>query len=82
MTSNVGARNIIEPKTLGFAPKPTEKESYEKMQAGVMDEVKKMFRPEFINRIDGILVFHALSHDDMMKITTLLFSDLVKRAIS
>ena len=41
---------------------------------------KKMFRPEFINRIDGILVFHALSHDDMMKITTLLFSDLVKRA--
>ena len=80
MTSNVGARNIIEPKTLGFAPKPTEKESYEKMQAGVMDEVKKMFRPEFINRIDGILVFHALSHDDMMKITTLLFSDLVKRA--
>ena len=80
MTSNVGARNIIEPKTLGFAPKPTEKESYEKMQAGVMDEVKKMFRPEFINRIDGILVFHALSHDDMLKITTLLFSDLVKRA--
>ena len=80
MTSNVGARNIIEPKTLGFAPKPTEKESYEKMQAGVMDEVKKMFRPEFINRIDGILVFHALSHDDMLKITTLLFSDLMKRA--
>ncbi|MDD6716880.1 MAG: ATP-dependent Clp protease ATP-binding subunit [Firmicutes bacterium] len=80
MTSNVGARNIIEPKTLGFAPKPTEKESYEKMQAGVMDEVKKMFRPEFINRIDGILVFHALSHDDMLKITTLLFSDLIKRA--
>ena len=80
MTSNVGARNIIEPKTLGFAPKPTEKESYEKMQAGVMDEVRKMFRPEFINRIDGILVFHALSHDDMLKITTLLFSDLIKRA--
>ncbi len=80
MTSNIGARSIMEPKSLGFAPKPTAEENYEKMKNGVMDEVKKMFRPEFINRIDGIEVFHALSNDDMMKITTLLSEDLVKRA--
>lgn len=80
MTSNVGAKNIVDPKTLGFSPKPTAKQSYEKMRQGVMEEVKKLFRPEFINRIDGIEVFHALSDEDMMKITSLLCQDLVKRA--
>ena len=54
MTSNVGAQRIIEPKTLGFADKPTAEQSYEKMKSGVMEEVRKMFRPEFINRIDEI----------------------------
>ena len=80
MTSNVGAKNIVDPKTLGFSPKPTAKQSYEKMRQGVMEEVKKLFRPEFINRIDGIEVFHALTDEDMMKITSLLCQDLVKRA--
>ncbi len=80
MTSNVGAKNIIDPKTLGFAPKPTKQQSYEKMQQGIMGEVKKIFRPEFINRIDGIEVFHALDDDDMMKIAGLLSQDLIRRA--
>ena len=80
MTSNVGAQKIIEPKTLGFADKPTAEQSYEKMKSGVMDEVKKMFRPEFINRIDEILVFHSLSDEEMQKICTLLCEDLIRRA--
>lgn len=80
MTSNLGARSIVEPRTLGFAPKPTAEQSYEKMQAGVMEEVKKAFRPEFINRIDGILVFHALNHEEMLQIASLLSQDLIRRA--
>ena len=80
MTSNVGAQRIIEPKTLGFADKPTAEQSYEKMKNGVMEEVKKMFRPEFINRIDEILVFHSLSGDEMQRICTLLCEDLIRRA--
>ena len=80
MTSNIGARGIVEPKSIGFSPKPTLEQAYDKMQAGVMDEVKKAFRPEFINRIDGIEVFHALSHDELIQITTLLTNDLARRA--
>ena len=80
MTSNVGAQRIIEPKTLGFADKPTAEQSYEKMKTGVMEEVKKMFRPEFINRIDEILVFHSLSDDEMNRICSLLCEDLIRRA--
>lgn len=80
MTSNVGAQRIIEPKTLGFADKPTAEQSYEKMRSGVMEEVKKMFRPEFINRIDEILVFHSLNDDEMQRICSLLCEDLIKRA--
>ena len=82
MTSNVGAQRIIAPKTLGFADKPTKEQDYERMKKGVMDEVKKIFRPEFINRIDEIRVFHALSHEEMGQITMLLASDLIKRAKS
>jgi ATP-dependent Clp protease ATP-binding subunit ClpC len=80
MTSNVGAQRIIEPKALGFADKPTAEQSYEKMRTGVMEEVKKMFRPEFINRIDEILVFHSLNDDEMQKICSLLCEDLIRRA--
>ena len=80
MTSNVGARGIVEPKSIGFSPKPTLEQAYDKMQAGVMDAVKKAFRPEFINRIDGIEVFHALSRDELIAITTLLTNDLARRA--
>ncbi len=80
MTSNVGAQKIIAPKTLGFAEKPTAQQTYEKMKSGVMEEIKKIFRPEFINRIDEIQVFHALSEDEMEKICNLLCKDLIKRA--
>ena len=80
MTSNVGAQRIIEPKTLGFADKPTAEQSYEKMRTGVMEEVRKMFRPEFINRIDEILVFHSLNDDELQKICSLLCEDLIRRA--
>ena len=80
MTSNVGAQRIIAPKTLGFADRPTKEQDYERMKKGVMEEVKKIFRPEFINRIDEIRVFHPLSREEMGRITMLLASDLIKRA--
>ena len=80
MTSNVGARNIVDSRSIGFSQKPTKEQEYEKMQAGVMAEVRKMFRPEFINRIDGIEVFHALTHEELLRITTLLCNDLAWRA--
>lgn len=80
MTSNIGAQRIVEPKTLGFADRPTAGQSYEKMRSGVMEEVRRTFRPEFINRIDEILVFHALSNDELQKICTLLCGDLINRS--
>ncbi len=80
MTSNVGARNIVDSKTIGFSSRPTKEQEYQKMQDGVMTEVRKMFRPEFINRIDGIEVFHALSREELLQIVTLLAADLQKRA--
>ncbi len=80
MTSNVGARNIVDSRSIGFSQKPTKEQEYEKMQAGVMAEVRKMFHPEFINRIDGIEVFHALTHEELLRITTLLCNDLARRA--
>lgn len=80
MTSNLGARQIAEPKTLGFAPALTAKESYEKMKSGVMEELGRTFRPEFINRIDGIEVFHTLSKEDMKKICALQCNEFSKRA--
>ena len=80
MTSNVGARSITEQKTLGFAPAPTKEDNYEKMKNAVMEDVKKTFRPEFINRIDGIEVFHSLGHDDLIRIAGLLCANLAQRA--
>ena len=68
MTSNAGAQRIIDPKNLGFGAGATEKQNYEKMKSGVMEEVKKIFKPEFINRIDEIMVFHALTQADMKEI--------------
>lgn len=79
MTSNAGASRIIEPKNLGFAAETTEKQSYEKMKDGVMEEVKRLFKPEFINRIDEIMVFHQLNKGDMKKIVTLLCKNLCMR---
>lgn len=79
MTSNAGASRIVEPKNLGFAAETTEKQSYEKMKDGVMEEVKRLFKPEFINRIDEIMVFHQLNKGDMKKIVTLLCRNLCMR---
>ena len=79
MTSNAGAQRIIDPKNLGFASVSDSKRDYEKMKSGVMEEVKRTFKPEFINRIDDIIVFHQLGNEDMKSIVNLLSSDLTKR---
>lgn len=79
MTSNAGAQRIIAPKNLGFGVAETEKQNYDRMKEGVMEEVRRLFKPEFINRIDEIMVFHPLTKVDMEKITTLLFHELSAR---
>jgi ATP-dependent Clp protease ATP-binding subunit ClpC len=79
MTSNAGAARIMEPKNLGFAVQKTEEQNYEKMKEGVMEEVKRLFKPEFINRIDEIIVFHPLTQAELRQIVTLLSANLVKR---
>ena len=79
MTSNAGAQRIVDPKNLGFAAVSSEKKDYEKMKSAVMEEVKKSFKPEFINRIDDIIVFHQLNDDNMKAIVNLLASNLYKR---
>ena len=79
MTSNAGAQRIIDPKNLGFSAHTDEKKDYEKMKAGVMEEVKRLFEPEFINRIDEIMVFHPLTKENMKQIITLLSRDLTDR---
>ena len=79
MTSNAGAQAIIEPKQLGFVSDNSEQKAYEKMKAGVMDEVKRIFRPEFLNRIDEIMVFHTLTKSEIRKIVDILTAGLSKR---
>ena len=79
MTSNAGAQRIIDPKNLGFASKKDEAADYNKMRANVMEEVKRLFKPEFINRIDEIMVFHPLTEKDMKQIITLLSKNLCER---
>ena len=79
MTSNAGASRIVDPKNLGFATKTTEQQDYQRMKNGVMEEVKRLFKPEFINRIDEIMVFHPLNKTELREIVTLLSSNLIKR---
>ena len=79
MTSNAGASLITEPKRLGFGAGADDREDYEHMKGQVMDEVKRMFKPEFLNRIDDIIVFHALSKENMKKIVNILLKDLKGR---
>ena len=79
MTSNAGAQSIIEPKKLGFGAKEDEKQDNERMKASVMEEVKRIFKPEFLNRIDETIVFRALNKDDMKKIIGIMVRDLQKR---
>lgn len=79
MTSNAGAENIIAPKHLGFVSKDDEQEKYNRMKTGVMEEVKRMFKPEFLNRIDDIIVFHPLTKEHMKAIVTILLNTVEKR---
>ena len=79
MTSNAGASRIVDPKNLGFATKTTEQQDYQRMKNGVMEEVKRLFKPEFINRIDEIMVFHPLNKTELREIVTLLSANLIKR---
>ena len=79
MTSNAGAQSIIEPKKLGFGVHEDEKQDHERMKNNVMEEVKRLFKPEFLNRIDETIVFRALNKDDMKQIVTLMASELQKR---
>lgn len=80
MTSNVGAHTIRKQKTLGFAPvQDTIDSEYEKMKENIMEELKKTFRPEFINRVDEIIVFHALEDEHLRKIVPLMLENAIKR---
>ena len=79
MTSNAGAERIIDPKKLGFGSGEDEKADYERMKSGVMEEVKRMFKPEFLNRIDEIIVFHPLNKEDNIKIATIMLNEIIKR---
>lgn len=79
MTSNAGTQAIVEPKQLGFISQKDEKKDYEKMKSGVMEEVRRLFKPEFLNRIDEIMVFHTLNKEEIRKIVLLLLKSLEKR---
>jgi ATP-dependent Clp protease ATP-binding subunit ClpC len=79
MTSNAGAKEIMEPKHLGFLQEDTEKQDYEFMKNRVMEELKHSFKPEFLNRIDETIVFRALNKNDMTKIVSIMTKSLVKR---
>lgn len=79
MTSNAGAQAIVEPKKLGFSSADDEKQNYERMKNSVMEEVKRIFKPEFLNRIDETIVFRSLNKDDMKQIVTLMLHELIER---
>ena len=79
MTSNAGANRIVSPKTLGFLQQEDAAADYKRMREGVMEEVKHIFKPEFINRIDEILVFHMLSKEDIHQIASNMLASFKKR---
>ena len=79
MTSNAGAQRIVSPSRLGFGTDDSEEADYKKMKEGVMDEVKKIFKPEFINRIDEVLVFHMLTKENLKEIVRILLRNLSSR---
>ena len=79
MTSNAGAGSIFFPKKLSYASSENAKHDYEFMKISVMNEVKQIFRPEFLNRIDEIMVFHSLNKENIRKIVTILLKNLEKR---
>ena len=82
MTSNAGAQRIVDPKNLGFAASSDARRDYERMKSGVMEEVKRSFKPEFINRIDDIIVFHQLNQENMKDIVGLLSANLHDRCLA
>ena len=82
MTSNAGAQRIVDPKNLGFAASSDARRDYERMKSGVMEEVKRSFKPEFINRIDDIIVFHQLNQGNMKDIVGLLSANLHDRCLA
>ena len=79
MTSNAGAQSIVEPKKLGFSSVEDDNKDYERMKSGVMEEVRRIFKPEFLNRIDEVLVFHMLNKQQIRQIVTILVNKLQKR---
>ena len=79
MTSNTGAEQIVQPKKLGFLSVDDEKQDYQRMKGLVMDELSRNFRPEFLNRIDETIVFHALTKEDMKSIVNILLEELKRR---
>ena len=79
MTSNAGARSIVDPKHLGFVAETSEESEYAKMKDAVMNEVSRMFRPEFLNRIDDIVVFHSLGEKELIRIAGLLLREVAQR---
>jgi len=79
MTSNIGARNIVAPKKLGFTQNLDKTKDHSEMKGKVMDEVKKLFRPEFLNRIDEVIVFHSLGEEHIKEIVLIMFKQLSKR---
>jgi len=79
MTSNVGARNIVSPVKLGFISEVDEKKNYENMRKNVMDEVKRLFRPEFLNRIDELIVFHSLTKENIREIVGIMINQVAVR---
>lgn len=81
MTSNAGASNIISPKKLGFFSETDEKADYNRMKSSVMEEVKHIFKPEFLNRIDDIIVFHSLTQEHIRKIVTIMMHEIEQRAM-
>lgn len=80
MTSNAGAQRIITPKKLGFKAEENKEADYKLMKDGVMEEVKRLFKPEFLNRIDETIVFHALSENELKKIVKIMLKGLATRA--
>lgn len=79
MTSNAGAQHIVAPKHLGFASAEDSKQSYQNMKQGVMEEIKRIFKPEFLNRIDETIVFHQLDKEDMKKILDIMLKSIEER---
>ena len=81
MTSNAGAQSIIEPKRLGFVSGDQDAKDYERMKSGVMEEVRRIFKPEFLNRIDEIMVFHTLGREEIRSIVGILLKELQGRCL-